>query len=205
MIKNPKSSAVSKFHPIALSHNKIIEFKSKKVFNCSEGMHRTIKKCKQFYRCQCLLTAALSNITIYDQLNAKNIGWCQYKLEVVYYKTGQLELAIKYYNSAIDRLPEEEEIIYNLWTIYGYHSDSKNIENLLNKMPEGSLKALLKLGRDLNNITNEKLETMNSKNLLPYHVQSFELYKYTAKYNALSDERKIAHKIRLAKDLKTII
>ncbi|WP_172795031.1 hypothetical protein [Rickettsia sp. Tenjiku01] len=56
-------------------------------------------------------------------------------------------------------------------------------------MPEGSLKALLKLGRDLNNITNEKLETMNSKNLLPYHVQSLALYKYTAKYNALSDER----------------
>ena len=72
-------------------------------------------------------------------------------------------------------------------------------------MPEGSLKALLKLGRDLNNITNEKLETMNSKNLLPYHVQRFELYKYTAKYNALSDERKIAQKIRLAKDLNTII
>ncbi len=34
-------------------------------------------------------------------------------------------------------------------------------------MFEGSLKVLLKLGRDLNNITNEKLETMNSKNLLP--------------------------------------
>ncbi|KJW04317.1 hypothetical protein RAT170B_1125 [Rickettsia argasii T170-B] len=30
MIKNPKSSAVSKFNPIALSHNKIIESKSKK-------------------------------------------------------------------------------------------------------------------------------------------------------------------------------
>ncbi|KJW04314.1 hypothetical protein [Rickettsia argasii] len=72
-------------------------------------------------------------------------------------------------------------------------------------MPEGRLKALLKLGRDLNNITNEKLETMNSKNLLPYHVQSFALYKYTAKYNALSDERKIAQKICLAKDLNTII
>ncbi|AAL03290.1 hypothetical protein [Rickettsia conorii] len=52
---------------------------------------------------------------------------------MVYYKTGQLELAIKYYNSAIDRLSEEEEIIYNLWTIYGYHSDSKNIENLLKR------------------------------------------------------------------------
>lgn len=65
-----------------------------------------------------LLTAALSNITIDDQVNAKDIGWCQYNLGVVYYKTGQLELAIKYYNSAIDRLPEEEEIIYNLWTIY---------------------------------------------------------------------------------------
>ncbi|MGG2343910.1 tetratricopeptide repeat protein [Rickettsia amblyommatis] len=50
------------------------------------------------------------------------MGWCQYNLGVVYYKTGQLELAIKYYNSAIDRLPKEEEIIYNLWTIYGYHS-----------------------------------------------------------------------------------
>ncbi|WP_017442925.1 tetratricopeptide repeat protein [Rickettsia gravesii] len=151
-----------------------------------------------------LLTAALSNITIDDQVNAKDIGWYQYNLGVVYYKTGQLELAIKYYNSAIDRLPEEEEIIYNLWTIYGYYSDSKNIENLLNKMPEGGLKALLKLGRYLNNITNEKLETMNSKNLLPYHVQRFEFYKYTAKYNALSDERKIAQKIRLAKDLNTI-
>ncbi|WP_238375378.1 hypothetical protein [Rickettsia massiliae] len=43
-------------------------------------------------------------------------------------------------------------------------------------MPEGSLKALLKLGQDLNNITNEKLEIMNSKNLLPYHVQRFERY-----------------------------
>ncbi|AEV92300.1 hypothetical protein RPATATE_0901 [Rickettsia parkeri str. Tate's Hell] len=30
MIKNPKSSAVSKFNPIALSYNKIIEFKSQK-------------------------------------------------------------------------------------------------------------------------------------------------------------------------------
>ncbi|BDU60674.1 hypothetical protein FLA4_10840 [Candidatus Rickettsia kotlanii] len=46
---------------------------------------------------------------------------------------------------------------------------------------------------------------MNSKNLLPYHVQSFGLYKYTAKYNTLSDERQIAQKIRLAKDLNTII
>ncbi|KJV78982.1 hypothetical protein RMAECT_1380 [Rickettsia rhipicephali str. Ect] len=43
-------------------------------------------------------------------------------------------------------------------------------------MPEGSLKALLKLGQDLNNITNEKLEIMNSKNLLPYHIQRFERY-----------------------------
>ncbi|MFV0251156.1 MAG: tetratricopeptide repeat protein [Rickettsia aeschlimannii] len=32
------------------------------------------------------------------------MGWCQYNLGVVYYKTGQLELAIKYYNSAIDRV-----------------------------------------------------------------------------------------------------
>lgn len=55
-----------------------------------------------------LLTAALSNITIDDQVNAKNIGWYQYNLGVIYYKTGQLELAIKYYNSAIDRLSEEE-------------------------------------------------------------------------------------------------
>ncbi|UZW38116.1 tetratricopeptide repeat protein [Rickettsia conorii] len=55
-----------------------------------------------------MLTAALSNITIDDQVNAKNIGWYQYNLGVIYYKTGQLELAIKYYNSAIDRLPEEE-------------------------------------------------------------------------------------------------
>ncbi|WP_392506844.1 tetratricopeptide repeat protein [Rickettsia sp. 2024-CO-Wats] len=45
------------------------------------------------------------------------MGWRQYNLGVVYYKTGQLELAIKYYNSAIDRLPKEEEIIYNLWTM----------------------------------------------------------------------------------------
>ncbi|BDU60673.1 hypothetical protein FLA4_10830 [Candidatus Rickettsia kotlanii] len=53
-------------------------------------------------------------LKIDDQVNAKDIGWCQYNLRVVYYKTGQLALAIKYYNSAIDRLPEEEEIIYNL-------------------------------------------------------------------------------------------
>lgn len=120
------------------------------------------------------------------------------------------EYAVECYKNALDKLPAIDKYIiqtitYNLWGIYSYYDADDSIEALLNQMPESSLKDLLKLGRNLTNITTSKLDNINRSNLQPEHTQMFDLYKDSAKYNALSIDQKSSKKTRFTKDLNTII
>ncbi|HJD65508.1 MAG TPA: hypothetical protein LFV91_00145 [Rickettsia endosymbiont of Bembidion nr. Transversale] len=203
---------VNKFMSVEYQIKTIIDLTShlKHYFNITAESTDILINNKHSNEAEELLTAALYNITIDDKPKNQDIGWCYYKLGYLNHRNGQREYAVECYKNALDKLPATDKYIiqtinYNLWGIYSYYDADNNIEALLNQMPESSLKDLLKLGRNLTNITTSQLDNINRSDLQPEHTQMFDLYKYSAKYNALSIDQKSSKKTRFTKDLNTII
>lgn len=151
-----------------------------------------------------LLEETINNNSTGNDFNKEDKGFCLYRLAHIYEVNGNDKLAEKYYKYALSFLPNNENIMFSLWTNYKMTDRHEEAANIILQMPLGNVKYLLEMLNNLYEINKEKLNLIDINTLLPQYLPMLNCCKYIAKYNSFSDKERSVYKEELKQELKEI-
>ncbi|MCC8369007.1 MAG: hypothetical protein LN573_02890 [Rickettsia endosymbiont of Oxypoda opaca] len=148
-----------------------------------------------------LLEPKLINITKSNH----EIALCAYNLATSYKKIHNYEKAEKYLLDAFKELPNDEDVITQLFDIYLLAHRVEEAKNLLTNLLSENIRNFCMFSLSATKLNKEALKCIDKSKLSPFFSNAYKYYEYIAKYNDLSDTEKHKNASGLESQLKNII
>lgn len=129
-----------------------------------------------------MLESKLANIDN-EALANEDIGNCYYNLGLAYYSKINYQAAKKYYLSALQHLPNDQDTILELIKICLNTSEIESAENYIKNLKSKDMKNLLEMGLDLSTISITKFNLVKNKPVPESFSSLISIFEYIAKFN----------------------